>query len=314
MQYYFAPMEGLTDSIYRRIHHKYFPGVDSYYMPFISPTIHRQLTHKEDRELPMADSVPFRAVPQVLTKVPEDFLWAAQVCADRGYDEVNLNAGCPSGTVVSKGKGSGMLRSPEELDRFLDAVFTASPLPISVKTRLGLENPEDFVRILEVFNGYPIRELTVHPRVRKDFYKEPMREEWFRYAYENSKNPLCYNGNIITKAQAEDIPRRYPGVESVMIGRALIGDPGMLCESGTCRETLKAFHDELVEEYTRVFGSQRNAMFRMKENWSLLHKRFEDTDKLWKKLRKTTDYQEFMAISNEIFQALPLADHLRADW
>ena len=110
MRYYFAPMEGLTDSIYRRLHHKYFPGVDRYYMPFLSPTIHRSLTHKEDRELPLADSVPFAAVPQVLTKVSDDFLWAASVCHDRGYDEVNLNIGCPSGTVVSKGKGSGMLR------------------------------------------------------------------------------------------------------------------------------------------------------------------------------------------------------------
>ena len=262
----------------------------------------------------MADSVPFRAVPQVLTKVPEDFLWASQICADRGYDEVNLNVGCPSGTVVSKGKGSGMLRSVQELDRFLDAVFSASPLPISVKTRLGLENPEDFVQILEVFNRYPMKELTVHPRVRKDFYKEPMREEWFRYAYENSKNKLCYNGNIITKQQADEIAKTYPGVESVMIGRALIGDPGMLLPQGTTAEILKQFHDELVEEYTAVFGSRRNAMFRMKENWSLLHKRFEDADRLWKKLRKTTDYEEFMDISSEIFQTLPLAEALRADW
>ena len=314
MRYYLAPMEGLTDSIYRRLHHKYFSGVDRYYMPFLSPTIHRQLTHKEDRELPPADSVDFCAVPQVLTKVPEDFLWAAQVCADRGYGEVNLNVGCPSGTVVSKGKGSGMLRSAEELDRFLDAIFAAAPLPISVKTRLGMDNPEDFVGILEVFNRYPIQELTVHPRVRKDFYKEPVREEWFRYAYEHSRNPLCYNGNIITKAQADAIAVTYPGVESVMIGRALIGDPGLLSPEGTTAGTLKQFHDEMVEEYTRVFGSQRNAMFRMKENWSLLHKRFEDTDRLWKKLRKTTDYQEFMAISSEIFQTLPLADSLRADW
>ena len=314
MQYYFAPMEGLTDSIYRRIHHKYFPGVDRYYMPFISPTVHRSLTHKEDRELPLASSEAFVAIPQVLTKVPEDFLWAAQVCADRGYEEVNLNVGCPSGTVVSKGKGSGMLRDPEELDRFLDAVFSASPLPISVKTRLGLENPEDFVKLLEIFNRYPMTELTVHPRVRKDFYKEPVREEWFRYAYENSTNKLVYNGNLITKEQCDSIAATYPGVEAVMIGRALIGDPGMLSENGTDRATLKAFHDDLVEEYTRVFGSQRNAMFRMKENWSLLYKRFEDADKHWKKLRKTTDYAEFMSISNEIFQTLPLADSLQADW
>ena len=314
MQYYFAPMEGLTDSIYRRIHHKYFPGVDRYFMPFISPTIHRQLTHKEERELPMADSVGFSAVPQVLTKVPEDFLWITQVCADRGYEEINLNAGCPSGTVVSKGKGSGMLRNPEELDRFLDTVFRGTALPISVTTRLGLDNPEDFEKILDVYNRYPIKELTVHHRVRKDFYKEPVREEWFRYAYEHSQNPLCYNGNLITKKQADQISMTYPGVKSVMLGRALAGDPGMLCPEGTTVGKLKDFHDELVEEYVRVFGSHRNAMFRMKDNWRLLHRRFEDTDRLWKKLRKTTDYAEYMAITGEIFATLPLADSLRADW
>ena len=314
MRYYFAPLEGVTDSIYRRLHHKYFGGVDRYYMPFISPTIHRQLTHKEDRELPLADSVPFIAIPQVLTKVPEDFLWAAQVCADRGYEEVNLNVGCPSGTVVSKGKGSGMLRSAEELDRFLDAIFQESKVKISVKTRLGVEDPEDFPGLLEVFNRYPISELTIHPRVRKDFYKETVREEWFAYAYENSKNPLCYNGNLITLGDCEAVARRYPKVESVMLGRALIGDPGMLCPQGTAVETLRAFHRELTETYTREFGSARNAMFRLKENWHFLILRFDHSEKLWKKLRKATDIDEFYRITEEIFHTCPLAEKLRADW
>ena len=313
MRYYFAPMEGLTDSIYRRLHHKYFGGIDRYYMPFISPTIHRTLTHKEDRELPMADSVDFCAIPQILTKIPEDFLWAAQVCADRGYTEVNLNVGCPSGTVVSKGKGSGMLRSPAELDAFLEAIFKDSPLPISVKTRLGLENPEDFVSLLEVFNRYPIKELTIHPRVRKDFYKEPVRGEWFRYAYENSKNPLCYNGNIMTRDQADSVSVQYSGVDAVMIGRALIADPGMLC-GGTTTKALEGFLAELTEEYIREFGSARNAMFRLKENWGFLRHRFENSDKLWKQLRKTTDIHEYNAITAQILHTLPLTDGLNVEW
>ena len=313
MRYYYAPLEGLTDSIYRRLHHKYFGGIDRYYMPFISPTIHRTLTHKEDRELPRADSVTFCAIPQILTKIPEDFLWAAQVCADRGYQEVNLNVGCPSGTVVSKGKGSGMLRSPAELDAFLEAIFKDSPLPISVKTRLGLENPEDFVSLLEVFNRYPIKELTIHPRVRKDFYKEPVRGEWFRYAYENSKNPLCYNGNIMTRDQADSVSVQYSGVDAVMIGRALIADPGMLC-GGTTAEALEGFLAELTEEYIREFGSARNAMFRLKENWGFLRHRFENSDKLWKQLRKTTDIHEYNAITAQILHTLPLTDGLNVEW
>ena len=190
MNYYFAPMEGLTDSIYRRAHHRFFGGIDRYYMPFFSPTVHRTLTPREIRELPKADSVPFTAVPQVLTKDPGDFLWAAEVVRDLGYKEINLNIGCPSGTVVAKGKGSGMLRDLEELERFFDMIFAASSLPVSVKTRIGLETAEEFPAILDLYNRYPIKELTIHPRVRRQFYEGQVHREWFSYAVAYSKNPL----------------------------------------------------------------------------------------------------------------------------
>ena len=309
MRYYLAPMEGLTDSIYRRLHHKHFGGVDAYFMPFLSPTQHRVLTHREERELPLADSLELYAVPQVLTKNAQDFLWAAQVCAHRGYDQVNLNIGCPSGTVVSKGKGSGMLRNPEELDAFLEEIFSASPIPISVKTRLGLKDPEEFPRLLEILNRYPIRELTVHPRIREDFYKGSVRKEWFAYALEHSKNPLCCNGDILTRQEADAVS----GVEAVMIGRALIADPGLL-SGGSTRQQLKAFLEELLEEYTEAFGSYRNAMFRMKENWGFLRCRFEGSDKLWKQLRKTTDPSEYRNLTAQILDTLPLAENPAPLW
>ena len=308
MRYYFAPMEGITDSIYRQTHHKYYPGLDRYYMPFLSPTIHRTLTHKEDRELPMADSVPFCAVPQILTKVAEDFLWAAGICRDRGYEEVNLNLGCPSGTVVSKGKGSGMLRDIDGLDRFLEEIFAASPLPISVKTRLGLENGEEFPRLLDIFNRYPIQELTIHPRVRKQFYDGSVDMEMFRYAVANSRNPLCYNGDLTSLQQIEAFRQEFPGIEAVMIGRGLIADPGML-SPGTVA-TLEAFHNELLERYLEAFGGSRNAMFRLKENWHFLITQFEGSEKLWKQLRKTTDLGEFRAITTQIFHTLPYKNEL----
>ena len=244
MRYYFAPMEGITDSIYRHLHHKHFGGVDRYYMPFISPTVHRELTAREAREVPFADTENFTAVPQIMTKVSADFLWAAGQCADRGYDEVNLNLGCPSGTVVAKGKGAGMLRDIETLDRFLEEIFAAAPLPVSVKTRLGLNDPEEFPPILDILNRYPIRELTVHPRLRKQFYSGAVSTELFDYALRRSKNPLCYNGDIVSKQQADCCP-----TGSVMIGRGLIGDPGMLTPGGTDRQVLAEFLDALLAEY-----------------------------------------------------------------
>ena len=312
MRYYFAPMEGLTDSIYRRNHNRFFSGGDAYYMPFISPTVHRCLTHREDRELPFADTVPFRAVPQLMTRVPEDFLWAARVCLDRGYDEVNLNAGCPSGTVVAKKKGAGMLEDPESLDRFLDSVFRDAPLSISVKTRLGIQDPEEFPALLEVFNRYPIKELTVHPRVRKQFYDGDVNMEMFRFALENSKNPLCFNGNLRTLAEVKAFETAFPQVDAVMVGRGLIGNPGMLDPLGPAR--MEEFHDALLEDYIANFGGPRNAMFRMKENWRHMILMFESSEKHWKKLRKCTDVAEYRHLTAEIFHTLPRREELLADW
>ena len=313
MRYYFAPMEGITDAPYRSVHHSFFPGLDAYYMPFISPTMHRSLTNRESRDLPMAETVPFRAVPQILTKVPEDFLWAADQCAQRGYDEVNLNVGCPSGTVVSKGKGAGMLADPEKLDEFLARIFENAPLPVSVKTRLGIAEAEEFPRILDVFNQYPIKELTIHPRVRKQFYKGGVDMEMFRYALDNSRNPLCYNGNLRTLSEVRVFETEFPEVEAVMIGRGLVGNPAMF-HPGIDAETIRAFHDTLLETYMEAFGSARNAIFRLKENWHCMIYLFEDSEKLWKKLRKTTDIGEYRAITAEIFAKLPIREELLADW
>ena len=305
MKLYFAPLEGITDRVYRQLHHQYFPGLDRYYMPFFSPTMHRCLTKKEDRELPFANSESFMAVPQIMTKKPEDFLWAAQQCADRGYQEVNLNAGCPSGTVVAKGKGAGMLADPDGLDRFLDRVFSESPIPVSVKTRLGMKSGDEFPHLLDIYNRYPIKELIIHPRVRADFYKPPVQLDWFAYALENTKLHLCYNGDINDLHDLHEVQARFPQVTSFMIGRGLVGDPGMFTPGGTDVKILEQFHDHLLEEYSVCFGSTRNAMFRMKENWHYLSQHFEGGEKLFKSLRKTTDLAEYRQITKEIFHNLP---------
>ena len=164
MRYYFAPLEGITDSIFRDVHHRFYPGMDRYYTPFLSPTIHRALTNKEKREIPPAETLSYHSVPQILTKSAEDFIWLAGQCRDLGYTEVNLNLGCPSGTVTAKGKGSGMLRTPDTLDSFLDAVFSGTDMPISIKTRIGFADPGEFPAILDIYNRYPICELIIHPR------------------------------------------------------------------------------------------------------------------------------------------------------
>lgn len=314
MLYYFAPLEGITDSIYRQIHHKYFPGLDRYYTPFFSPTIHRNLTQKERRELQPAEALPYTLIPQVLTRNAEDFLWMAGQCADAGYQEINLNLGCPSGTVTAKGKGSGMLRDIDALKRFMDEIFPVSPISISVKTRIGYASPDEFPALLDIFNQYPIRELTIHPRTRAAFYGGNVDWNAFRYAAENSKNPLCYNGNLCSVSQIAAFQKGFPTVGAVMLGRGLIADPGMLTPGGTQTQPLAAFHNELLAAYTDAFGSSRNAMFRMKENLHYLICRFNGGEKLYKRLRKTTDIREYKDLMHTLFATVPLANELHPNW
>lgn len=155
MKYYFAPMEGVTGAVYRRAHQKYFPGVDKYFMPFFTPTAAARFTPRQKRELAPALDAGVPTVPQLLTKNAADFIWAANALFDMGFDEVNLNLGCPSGTVTAKGKGAGFLAQPDALDRFFDAVFAVCAGRISVKTRLGMHDPAEFDRVLAVTTAIP---------------------------------------------------------------------------------------------------------------------------------------------------------------
>lgn len=314
MKVYFAPLEGLTDSTYRRLHHKYFPGVDRYYTPFFSPTSGRKLTPRELRELPPAYALDAEVIPQLLTKNAGDFLWMCEKFRDLGYREINLNTGCPSGTVTAKGKGAGMLKDLDSLAAFLDEIFEKATEDISVKTRIGFENPEEFPAILEIFNRFPIKELTVHPRVRSAFYKGDVDMEMFRYALKNSRAPVCYNGNLNTLADIQKIASEFPNLQAAMVGRGLIGDPGMLTPGGTDVAVLENFFEELLEEYLVHFGGSRNAMFRLKEHWRYVICKFENSEKLEKRLRKTTDLQEYKAITREIFHNLPMKEVLAANW
>ena len=314
MQYYFAPMEGITDHIYRSLHQQYFPSVSRYYTPFFSATQQRILTAKQERELPFRQHIDYTLVPQVLTKDAQGFLWFAEQCAERGYTQLDLNLGCPSGTVTAKGKGAGFLREPDALDCFLDSVFYRSPVEISIKTRIGYQDSEQWPRLLEIYNRYPVKELSVHPRVRAAFYNGEVDMEAFAYAYRNSKAPLCYNGNLCSGEAVEKIGEVYPDLAAVMLGRGLVADPGMLTPGGTDVKVLEAFVNALLDAYIEAFGSAKNAMFRMKENWFYLLCHFEDGEKLGKRLRKTTDISEYRDITRKIFETLPFAQILQPKW
>lgn len=310
MKFYFAPMEGVTDFIFRQIHHDMFPGVDRYYTPFLSPTSDGRFSSRALRDVLPERNKGIPVVPQLLTKNSADFLWAARLLAELGYEEVNLNLGCPSGTVVAKGKGAGMLADPDTLARFLEEICEQSPLPISVKTRLGLKSPEEFPALLNIFNRFPIAELIVHTRVREDFYRRPAVPEAFHTALESCAVPLCYNGDLTTAGRFSDFMEAFPQTSAVMMGRGAVADPALFqrCQGahGAERNILKDFHDRLFDGYCHAFGSQRNALFRMKEFWFYHICLFEGDEKIAKRLRKTTDAGEYRDLTARIYEELPL--------
>lgn len=311
MRLYVAPMEGITDHVFRSVHHRYFPGADKYFTPFFSPTADGRFTGRSLRDLDPKLNEGLPVVPQLLTKHSADFLWAAKALADMGYPEINLNLGCPSGTVVAKGKGSGLLSDLEGLKALLDGIFDY-PLQaeVSVKTRLGRKDAEEFPRLLELFNDYPISELTVHCRVRDDLYRRPSQPQAFALPLRESKNPVCYNGDLATRETFAAFQAQFPETPAVMLGRGVVADPALLrrIQGGEAadRKTLKRYTEELFEIYCSVFGASRSALNRMKEVWTYQLCLFDGAEKLEKKLRKTTDPAEYRSLVERIFGELSL--------
>ena len=318
MRYDCAPMEGVTGVVFRQVHHRHFPGVDQYHAPFLSPTKDHVFTHRERREIGREANTGIPVVPQLLTRRAEDFLWAAEALFDLGYPQVELNLGCPSGTVTAKGKGSGFLRDREGLEAFLDEVFAKVTGPVSIKTRLGLEDPEEFWPLLALYGRYPLAELILHPRVRADQYRHPVRREVLPRVLEEWKRPLCYNGDLDTPADIAALERDWPQIGAVMLGRGLAADPALIrARKGGPpleRAELRSFVDDLYDGYSAAFGSRRSAMSRMKELWAYLLCRFGDHEKAAKRLRTARDTAEYEETVARIFGELPLLPETRPEW
>ena len=300
MKFYFAPLEGLKTYVYSNIHNRMFKGIDKYYTPFVAPSSNHNCKSREKKDVIPEHNRDIPVVPQILTNHADEFLYTAERLVEYGYQEINLNLGCPSGTVASKGRGSGFLAKPEELDRFLDEIYEKSKVPISIKTRIGRDTPDEFYELLKIYNRYPVYELTIHPRVRKDFYKNKPNWEIFEMALSESKNPVCYNGDINTAEDYERFRERFPSVDLMMIGRGLIANPALIeqitFEKPTDKKQILSFEKELRNSYLDIMSSEP-VLFKMKEIWTYMYILFPEHERLWKSIRKThrlSEYEDIM--------------------
>lgn len=312
MRLYLAPLEGITGWIYRSAVYKCFGGFDKYFVPFIRPNQMGHLSAREKKDILPAHNAGMWTVPQILTNQAEDFLRTAGKLKEYGYEEVNLNLGCPSKTVVTKRRGAGFLAEPERLEAFLDEIFAKSPIKISVKTRLGMEEPEEFARLLDIYNQFPMEELIIHPRVQKDFYKNTPRLEMFELALAKSKNMLCYNGDINSVSDADRLEERFPRVDCIMMGRGVLADPALgrqLKGGGRAdKEELRQFHDMIYSGYCEEMSGDRTILYKMKELWFYLADIFADSKKYAKKIKKAEKCAVYEKIIEEMFRECELTE------
>jgi tRNA-dihydrouridine synthase len=321
MQISLAPLEGITGYVVRNAFHHNFDGIDKFYTPFISAG--QNLKGKALRDILPENNEGITLIPQLMSNCAEDVQKMSHQLAAYGYDEINLNIGCPSGTVTSKKRGAGLLTDLVLLDHFLEDVFSQTDMRVSVKTRIGYSSPEEWRNILEIYQKYPIKELIIHPRVRAEFYKGNPHLDCFELAVQAyaSVSPapattLCYNGDISSVERSNAILEKFPGTRHIMIGRGLISHPGLAAqikyakESGApakhCysdaeyRERIRNFHDEIYSNFCTNFSGEKDAMLHMKEIWGFLKNSFAGSDKAVKKILKSQNCMEYKVAVNAL--------------
>lgn len=312
-----APMEGLTTHVYRTLHARMFGGADVYYMPFVTPTICPKFTARQLRDIAPENNFGIPVTPQLLSNRSADFIWAVKALADMGYKEVNLNLGCPAGTVVARGRGSGFLRNLVGLKTFLNDIFNENlPLPISIKTRIGWSNEDEFEDLLNLYLSYPLKLLIVHPRLKTDQYRGKARILMLAKYRSQINVPLGINGDLITVGDLQRTRTEF-SPQMLMVGRALMADPALFRKyrggKAATSDEIKNFSEALFEGYCKAFGSRKNAMMRMKEYWFFLANLFEGGPKLSKAIFKSkTEDDMRKAIGNVL--ALPILGEPTYGW
>ena len=305
MTWSFAPMEGITNSVFRRLHAAAFGCVDWYYAPFLAPDGEGRVKASSLEELRPERNEGVSLVPQILCSRPEAFLSLGRELSVMGYREINLNAGCPSGTVVPKHKGAGMLSDLESLDRFLDTVFSHADFFVSVKTRLGMESAEEFVAILSVYNRYPISQLIIHARDRKGLYQSTPDLAAFQRAFAESRAPVCYNGNLLSPAHYAAVKACIPSLDRVMLGRGAVSNPALprVLQGGEALDP-REFSDflaRLFDAYLLSGIGEYHSLGRMKELWYYAVHLFPGAERELKRINKARTKEDYRAAVSALF-------------
>lgn len=307
---YLAPIQGITDRIFRNIFPKYFKGVDRAMAPFISTSKRKKVETVILRELDPEKNTGITVIPQILSKDPDDFIPLADQLYEMGYPIVNWNLGCPFPVVVNKGKGSGMLCYPLAIEQFLEKTIPAMKAKLSIKLRIGLAYPDEILALIPIFNRYPVEELIIHPRTGKQMYEGDVDLDIFSRCADISRHEIVYNGDLDSTSKYEMLSQRFTTVKKWMIGRGLLADPFLAEEiiSGNTRSReekiriTRRFHDDLFNEYSKAMSGPAHITDKMKSIWAYLGNFFENSEKVKKRIHKAQNVNHYLDVVKNIFR------------
>lgn len=258
-----APLRGVTLRCFREVFADVLAevGFTEAVTPFICAN--PGLDPLKDRELKPSNLPPLRPsnlllTPQFIGKDPEALRFCLERIKSAGYETADLNCGCPFPMVRNKGRGSGILRTPDVLRRMMEVgCEVMGPGRFSVKTRLGVKRTDELLQLMPLVNEFPLRFLTVHARTAEQMYEGACDTDALRKVQEVAKVPVVPNGDLpLPTLQPSSPPTFHPS--ALMIGRPFLRDLGGRADIG---ELL----DRYVEASRAELHGERPVLGRLKE-------------------------------------------------
>jgi tRNA-dihydrouridine synthase B len=303
MQFYLAPLQGLTDWIFRESYAQHIGSFDKTFTPFVRVQNGEFYRSSQCNDLLPQHNTFQKPVPQFLGNDAGSFKRFEALCLEHGYPEVNINMGCPYPTVTGKRMGAGLLAQPTEITNLLNGIFADTKLKISVKCRLGQESADEFEQLIPIFNAFQLEEVIIHPRTGKQQYKGEIDVESFAHYAPQLNHPVCYNGDILTVTDLERIQKLVPQVDQFMIGRGIIQNPFLLAElrkkelnSGQKADKLRKFHNAIIEHCRQKYSGDLHMLKRLEELWEYHYLAFEDGRKIYKQVKKCKNLIQYEAV------------------
>ena len=302
---HFAPLQGYTDDVYRRLHHELMGGIAYYYTPFVRME-GGGVRSKDMRDIRPEFNEGVPVVPQIIVKSMKEFDYLVDIVEEKGYTRIDLNMGCPFPMQAKHGRGSGLLAHVDIVEEMAKAISDKKELSFSVKMRLGWEDKDEWRPVLKLLNDTPLHQIAIHPRIGTQQYKGTVDMEAFREFAALCKHPLVYNGDVTTLAQIQKLEAEFPQLAGIMIGRGLLARPSLAIEYATGmelpwekrRNQLHEFHDRLKAHIETTANSESQVHNRLRLFWEYMEEPLGR--KIYKKIMKAGNLKNYLAAVREV--------------